>query len=298
MSRNDEQSILSKPGAIAMIATKPILDDLALFFKSIELWNSDLPPIYIACDTAVDKWLKTINYSGKINSFPVLDQFTNLTRSSMERTPSQTGFPNLFYDFTMKKCDVMKWAFEKDSSLTRTGILFCDADIFWLGPLPKIPSTASLALSQHMIRPGDEAKYGTYNAGFLWIRDPELIAVWKNACKTSRFFEQAALEQLIVNPLHQHVYQFGIEYNYGWWRLYQSDSPFDRRKSEWTIKRDSNQAHSGILVQGHPLSCIHTHWETDDFTTKEFNNWVLSKLSVLKGQPKVQKLISFLVTRY
>jgi len=293
MNQSSDQSILS-PKAIAMIATKPVLDDLKHFFQSLQVWSPICPTIYILCDTPVSKWLKEVNYPAPLHTFVDLDAFTDLTRQQMEQLPSTQGFPNLFYDFTVTKCDVFEKAFQTGSPDLQHGLLFCDADIFWLGPLPTIPSTATVGLSPHMIRQIDESKYGTYNAGFLWLKDMSLVPVWRKACRRSRFFEQAALEELVARTDGSNVHTFGPEHNYGWWRLYQSSLPIEQRKAEWTIKRDAQHRHSGLLVQGQPLSSIHTHWKTTDFTIREFNTWIRQKLNLLKSEPPVKRLLATL----
>jgi hypothetical protein len=306
MDQTQSASILFvKPAAIATMATKAALEDLKVLFISLQIWNAEDPPtVFVYCDMFIYEWLKQLKYGGSIYKKPFLEPYTSYDRKQMESQPSHKGMPNLFYDFTQEKCGLMAWA-QTEAALGNTmsetthsngqkGVLFCDADITWLGPLPKIPVTATLALSQHMIRKHDEAKFGTYNAGFLWMNDLDLPGLWEEACKTSRFFEQAALETLTEKISPSAVYFFGPEHNYGWWRLYQASVPVDTQKSQWSIKRDTNQIHSGLCVAGQPISSVHTHWKTTDFVTAEFNTWVKQRLALLKSQAPVKKLLSFL----
>lgn len=306
MDHTQPASILFvKPAAIATMATKSALEDLKIFFASLQLWNAaDPPTVFVYCDRTVYEWLKQVKYGGTIYKKPFLEPYTAYDRQQMELQPSRKDLPNLFYDFTQEKCSLMAWA-QAEVVCAETmkecvhreeqqGVLFCDADITWLGPLPQIPSTAKLALSQHMIRKNDEAKFGTYNAGFLWMNDLDLPGLWEEACKTSRFFEQAALEILAEKTPKGALHFFGPEHNYGWWRLYQAPVPVETQRAQWSIKRDVNHAHSGLCVQGQPLSCVHTHWKTADFVTAEFNTWVKQRLGLLKSQAPVKKLLSFL----
>jgi hypothetical protein len=306
MNQEPTPSILFvKPAAIATMATVAALDDLKVFFASLQLWNAANPPtVFVYCDKAVYEWLKQVKYGGIIYKKAFLEPYTSFDRKQMENQPSRKGLPNLFYDFTQEKCVLMAWAQievvcseatqERVHREEQQGVLFCDADITWLGPMPQIPATAKLALSQHMIRKNDEAKFGTYNAGFLYMNDVDLPGLWKDACKTSRFFEQAALETLAEKTPMGALHLFGPEHNYGWWRLYQAPVPSETQKGFWTIKRDASQAHSGLCVQGQPLSCVHTHWKTTDSMTNEFNTWVKQRLGLLKSQAPVKKLLSFL----
>jgi hypothetical protein len=309
METQTSSSILFvKPAALATMATVAALEDLKVFFASLQVWNAAEPPtVFVYCDRTVYEWLKQVKYSGVIYKKPFLEPYTAYNRQQMEAQPSRKGLPNLFYDFTQEKCSLMTWALTETISSDamheqvhreeRQGVLFCDADITWLGPVPMIPKTATLALSPHMIRNHDEAKFGIYNAGFLWMNDLDLPGRWEEACKTSRFFEQAALETLdvyVAKDDPELVYLFGPQHNYGWWRLYQGPLPLEKQKEQWTIKRDSKQYHSGLCVQGQPLSCVHTHWKTTDFVTAEFNSWIKQRLSLLKSQGSVKKLLSFL----
>lgn len=284
-----EASIL--PAAIATLANENALDDLHLFFKTLELWNTAPPPIYLLCTEAVKLWTRG-KYQGQLYISTKLESYRNLSRKEMEMAPSKKELPNLFYDFTQEKCDLMDWALGSlPSQDLERGVLFCDADIFWLGPIPKIPKGKTLALSPHMIRAFDEVKYGRYNAGFLWTNSLEFPAIWREECKTSRFFEQAALETLAEKMDRELIYYFGSNVNYGWWRMFQGILTAEQKKKEWTIKRDPKEVHSGLYVQGEPVVCIHTHWNTTDFITGEFNNWIEYKLSLLKSQKKVGHIL-------
>jgi hypothetical protein len=280
-------SIFFEPVAIAVLANSNALEDLELFFASLQLWNSKPPPIYMFCTNKVQDWLPG-KYRGEISSTPVLNPYEGLTRQQMERKPSSKGRPNLFHDFTEEKCGLMRFALRSlKEDQKKGGVLFCDADLFWLGPLPKIAEGSCLVLSPHMIHKQDEDKYGRFNAGLLWTNSEEVIDTWEEACKTSHFFEQAALEQLeVYNPSF-----FPVQVNYGWWRMYQSPSGLQVQQAAWSIKRDPQERHSGIQVEGRPLICIHTHWKTTDHVTHLFNEWVTKKLELLKSQNKVRTLL-------
>lgn len=285
----NSSSILANPAAIATLANENALQDLEVLFFSLCVWNKSPPPIYLFCTEAVKKKVKD-KYKGRLFIKTVLESYKTMTRKEMEMSPSRRGLPNLFYDFTQEKCDLMKWSLESLSESDRArGILFCDADICWLGPLPLVDTTKALGLSPHMIRKNDEAKFGTYNAGFLWMNDLALPDLWKKACESSRFFEQTALEDLIIED---NTFFFTSNYNYGWWRMYQSNYSVDEQKAKWSIKREQGELHSGLLVDSQPLACIHTHFITDDYITKEFNKWVIGKLKLLKSQKKVTTLLA------
>ena len=286
MSEITEQSIFHIPNALATLANETAIPDLTLFLKTLELWNAQKPDLYVYTTTSVEEWLKKqSHYSGKIHTRVALDSYMSLNRQQMERTPSRRGLSNLFHDFTQEKCDLMEWAL----ATSPNGVLFCDADILWLQPLPQIPNTATLALSPHMIRKSDEAKYGEFNAGFLWTNNKQMPSDWREACKTSRFFEQAALETLSDNTPEAELYRFPAQVNYGWWRLFQGDTPYSELARYWSASMEK-----GVCYKGLPMVCVHTHWETSDIVTKAFNKFLLRFLNEIKKSPKVKKLISYL----
>jgi hypothetical protein len=287
-----DTSILLEPAGIALLVNEKALDDLQLFFESLMIWNKNLPTIYMFC-TEMVKMATKKSYMGNIFFKTSLEPYRFKTRKEMETQPSKMGLPNLFYDFTQEKCDLLGWALQSIPDTERyKGILFCDADIVWTAPLPKIPEGKTLALSPHYIRKHDEERFGHYNAGFLWTNDMTIPSAWKQACKTSRFFEQAALEDLEHRIPIEHLYIFGPQYNYGWWRLFQATQTPEQQKERWSIKRDKEEKHSGLLVDKEVLTCIHTHFKTDDFVTKEFNKWFIQQLQkVASSQPKVKMLL-------
>jgi hypothetical protein len=295
MEFQTQPSILFEPAALCTLANEHALQDLELFLKTLALWNANPPPLYIFCTKLVADAIKAFKYPGKIHTKQVLQSYEGISRADMEKAPSKKGYPNLFYDFTLEKCALMDWSLKSVSAGNKErGVLFCDADLFWLGPLPKIPAGKRLALSHHYIKRVDEMKYGIYNAGCLWTNDAEMPSAWLQASKTSRFFEQAALEDLALKYNEDQLFKFGQEVNYGWWRMFQSDVPHQEKQAEWMIKRDAQQGHSGLVVKDMPLVCIHTHFKTEDFITTHFNNFVKTKLQILKSQEKVKQLLKWI----
>jgi hypothetical protein len=216
-----------------------------------------------------------------------------MNRQQMEHAPSQSGLSNLFHDFTQEKCDLMQWALQNLSEdVRKKGVLFCDADICWLGPLPFIPSGKVLGLSSHKIHEMDETLYGTYNAGFVWMNTLVYPSLWKQSCKISRFFEQAALENLEDATKDQEVHKFEDEHNYGWWRMFQSPDGLLKQKARWSVQASNADTNSGLYLDGNPVGSIHTHWKTNDFITMTFNHWIREKLKSNITQSKVAALLT------
>ena len=275
--------------AIASLANEHAIDDLKILFFTLALWNKVPPTIYLFTDTKTAPLIKKIPYPGRIvMKEDKLNPYATLNRKQMESRPG-THFKTLFADFTAEKTDLMEWALSEEPD----GVLFCDADICHLGPLPEIPDGVDLALSPHMIRPQDTARFGIYNAGFLWFKNPTLPGKWKELCKTSRFFEQGCLDDLAQG---YSLYEFPVQNNYGWWRLWQGTEPPPVLLERWGILRSTETA--GIAVEKSPLLSVHTHWyEKNDQATHQFNMMVLSYLKKLAPyQSKTKKLVTFLET--
>jgi len=284
-----------KPAAVATLANENALEDLEFLFRTLELWNNPPPRVYIYCDTKSLTSIHLLNYKGELHIKEALNAYTGLNRTYMERKEG-VDYPTLFGDFTVEKISLMEWALSDlsyENNEKQKGVLFCDADIFFLGPLPTIESTYSLALSPHYIRKKDTRMFGKYNAGFLWTNSLSVLSTWREACKTSRFFEQAALEDLeTFSPK-----LFGHEHNYGWWRLWQGERPSIDLKEQWTI-RHRFLDYSGICIVDKPLSSIHTHMcDSRDVATMEYNSFVYCILKLCTRNPKVTILLELIDKR-
>lgn len=263
---------------IATLATKSALPDLQLLLGSLELWNSPPPTVHIACDTPTAAVIATLSYKGVLKTDICLDAYTQYTREQMEQLPGKT-FSSLWFDFMCEKI----WLLQRLLTTYQEGIYFCDADICWLGPLPTLPATATLGLSPHSIRPGDTDRFGFYNGGLFWVKDPSHLDVWLKACPNSPFFEQKAMEGMCpsCSPTPT-IHHFPIQVNYGWWRLFQGVEDPAVLASRWTLNRQAQPPSSGISVEGSPLLCIHTHFlERSYRPTIEFNKFVQTKLTDL-----------------
>lgn len=294
MNLSREESILFQPAGIATLVNEAALSDFILLLKTLQIWNREPPRLFVYCCSVVHEYIQqqTI-YSGKIYTTVQLDAYKGLNRQGMEQSKSRKGRGSLFHDFTEEKCELMRWALSQlDENDRERGILFCDADILWLGSIPQIQKGKVIGLSQHMIRKRDEECYGEYNAGFLWTNSTTVIDTWKEACVTSRFFEQAALEDVAKSVEKELLHLFPEQINYGWWRLFQNENPSEIKK--WKISSKLETTNTGIIINEKPLLCIHTHWKTTDATTKRFNVFVLSFLEKTRKTKKLAELFSAL----
>jgi hypothetical protein len=280
-----------KPSVIATLATKSALQDLQLLLGSLELWNTPAPKVYLACDTETVAALKGVKYKGELITVNCLDKYTPYTRTDMEGMPGN-NFNTLWFDFMCEKISLLKHAF----SLSPEPILFCDADICFFAPLPEIPDDATLALSPHMIRTADEERYGQFNGGFFWVKDPAHLETWLEACKTSTFYEQKAMEAMCPETVEKPgTYFFPKQVNYGWWRLYQGSVSAEKLSTEWGINRMKGAATSGIMVLGEPLICVHTHFAESHYgPTIRFNAFVVQHLRKLVSHKPAKAMLELL----
>jgi hypothetical protein len=257
------------PSAIATLATGTAVEDLRILLASLEIFNVNPPTVYLYCDSAVAEKVPSFKYTGELITNVALNAYTGLNRAKMETLPGKK-YSSLFFDFMMEKLALLRWAFKEQPNL-----MFCDADICFLGPLPTIPEGATLALSQHMIRQRDEDRFGRYNGGFMWLSSVAQVDRWEAACADSRFFEQAALEKVAEGG--DGFYPFPVTQNYGWWRLWQGSESPQNLLAKWSVGHVPNYA--GILIGGAALGSVHTHfYERRDDATRLFNEIVIDRL--------------------
>jgi len=263
---------------IATLATNLAYDDLKVFLGTLSLWSKDeYPTIYLYADDL----LPAVEglYPGRLVRLNALNKYSSYNRRQMELLPSSL-YSSLWLEFQAEKLNLLDWVFASEISATEDGVFYFDADICFLGPLPQVDSDAVVGLSPHMIRDADEAKFGKYNAGYLWMKTPVAVAEWREACPGSRFFEQAALECFDTPAWSKKVHLFPVQHNYGWWRLWQGKRPVKDLMAEWSMQRSAK--HSGIIIQDAPLCSVHTHWtERFDRSTHTFNMMIIKQLEVL-----------------
>jgi len=253
------------------------------------IWGN--PTVYLFADATIVSAISAFEYTGKLVVKEALNAYSGKTRQQMEQIPIEDK--TLWYTFQMEKIQLLEWVFASETSARDVGVFYLDADICFFGSLPNIPPGYDVALSPHMIRKRDETLYGRYNAGYVWMRTTEAIKAWKSACVNSRFFEQAALEVFDSPQWIGRIYTFPIQVNYGWWRMFQSDTDADTLKSAWGIRRQTG--HSGIVVNGEPLLSVHTHWISKDYTTRMFNGFLRDFLKKIESVHKPAKRLYLII---
>lgn len=282
----------SAPSVIATLATSGAIKDLRLLLSSLAIFNANPPTVYLFCDKDVAEKVGGFKYPGRLVVREDLGAYAGLNRQQMEQMPGM-HFKSRWFDFMAEKINLLRWALSAGGG----GVLFCDADICFLGSLPEIPSGKTLALSPHAIRERDVARFGYYNGGFLWVSSAAHLDVWWSACTTARFYEQSALEDVAAAGAGE-LYEFPVTQNYGWWRLLQGSESGETLMQKWSMNRGKGGA--GILVSGTLLGSVHTHFgETKDPATHMFNDFVMGWLKRLSSghKPANRILAAILVAR-
>jgi hypothetical protein len=259
------------PPLIATIVTGPkYVLELQLLLHTLEQWEPSAE-VFILTDTPTSSLISAVKSRIRYSTRVGLDAYAGLTRNDMEAR-NGIKYATLFHEFTMEKATILEWVFSIRPEAKEVGVWFLDADISLLAPLPKLPTGSRVGLSPHYIRTVDEGRYGHYNAGMIWLRDPALLDTWRKAAYGSRFYEQAALEAVGNSVSAEERVEFPIQDNFGWWRYLQSADPPPVIQGRLGYNRTLPGC--GLTYEGQALRSLHTHWDE----ASEFNAWMRSKL--------------------
>jgi len=256
-----------------LVTGKQAVEDFKIFLYSLQLFVSPLPSLHIATDDDTLPLLTGLTYHGSREYYTIMNRYTGMDRKEMEAK-------GLFKEYTSEKLRVIELAFVD----AKTGVWFLDADICFFGPLPTLPATATVGLSPHYIRKSDTDLYGVYNAGFVWLKDLSWVKVWRDAIPASRFFEQAALETVAKEATSKNeLYEFDVNHNYGWWRMFQSSHSPTHQMELFGINRAVG---AGITVENLPLGSVHTHFLDRTGITDQFNLFLGRQLGKIEKAHK------------
>ena len=250
-----DPSILNQrePSSFCTISTIGCFDEFIAHVCSVYRYHP-AKPIYAMVDTETMRRTKeSIPFVTQLKMYPKLDQYSGKNRAQMEREGTWT-------QFQMLKATVIQCAL-----LNEPDVLYLDSDILVTNTLYIDPSY-ELGLSPHYIKKSDTDKYGYYNGGMLWTSNASVCRDWIDASKTSRFFDQAALEEL---PKKYRHFDFDESYNVSWWRVSQSDEPYQKMMSYFDV--------NGARFKCKQIKCVHTHFADKQYAY--FNNLVVETLA-------------------
>lgn len=250
-----------KPSSYCTISTDGSMRDLLALINSMSLHMSN-SKLYILADTVTKEYIENDFFPKRIEIYwnLTLDKYTNKRRPDMEKE-------GIWSDFQLEKTNALLWAFE----MGERDVMFLDADLFFLKELDIVNYTGEeVVLSPHYIVKKDEDKFGKYNGGVFWTNNSETIDTWRDHFKTSRYYDQACLED--VARLHSYC-EMNEGQNMSWWRIFQGNEHPQDLINKFSLN-------NGILeYDNHPVDFIHTHLYDKTSTTGLFNKIMLQILS-------------------
>ena len=251
-----------KPSCICSFATNTCMYDMKLFLQSLSYSNPD-SSVVVFVDNEIQKMIQSLKLRLKLTVIENLNEYSNKNRRQMETE-------GIWSSFQMTKSKIIDHCLSIYSD-----VLFLDSDILVINELA-IPDSCDLALSPHYIRKNDTDRFGYYNGGCVWTNNKTMPAKWREFTETSRFFDQASLEDCakIFNTK-----EFGENYNISWWRVLQSDESATKMSSYFSYNRDN------IYFKGKPIIFVHTHFT--DATYAGFNNMIRNLLLMCKSKQKM-----------
>ena len=250
-----------KPSSFCTIATYSCAFELVGLLLSLSIYHK-YSWVHIMCDDATKEYITQMTPAPelKIKWYLQLNEFTHLNRAQMESM-------GLFKQFLNSKAKVMLHALTKHKD-----VLFLDSDIILTHQIEGINKNMMLGVSKQYITQKELDETGYYNAGMIWTKSAKVCQDWIKYTETSRYFEQAAIEDLV----HKYSnFKFGEEYNVQCWRYNLNPDPYSFENNLFSSYKPSQ-----LLYKNKPLRCIHTHLRDKRFL--QFNNLIISHLNNAK----------------
>jgi len=255
---------MSKPASFCTLATNSCKNELLGFLLSLACHHKNTNVVCLA-DDDTKRYVEACSVQPALNIIWILslNKYSGRQRKDMEADGTWT-------DFQMEKTRAI------DESLDRfTDTLFLDSDIVIVNEIDSIDKTKSVGVSPHYIRKKDTDRFGYYNGGVLWTNTKKVPEIWREATKTSRFYDQASIED-IVKQFPQSYFEFDEGHNMSWWRIQQADETPEKMAKYFKISKE-NSSEPIILYKSYRLRFIHTHFNRDQ--EANFNNFMILLMS-------------------
>lgn len=251
-----------EPSSFCTICTKTCKQELVLWVLTLSIHHKDAN-VYIMCDSAskneIDNLTPDVNKRLNIKWHVTLDEYSDKTRKQMEDE-------KIWSDFQMKKAEVMSIALE-----TEKDTLFLDSDIVILDKINDVNHNMDIGVSPQYIKDENVKQVGYYNGGMLWTRNKDVPRDWIEFTKTSRYFDQASIEDLAKK---YSKFTFRDNYNLQTWRFVIGQEDGE------TIAGYIKPKDGKLYYKNKPLKCIHTHFNVKAF--QQINSLFLLKLQQAK----------------
>jgi hypothetical protein len=250
-----------KPSCFSTICTATCAHELVGLLLSLSVHHPGAK-VFVMCDTATKDTIRD-----KLTPYPrlqlvwivALDPYSGMNRDQM----TQSG---VWSDFQMSKARVILAALQSEPDT-----LFLDSDIIVTDVIEDIDGSKMLGVSPQYIAQEHVDRTGFYNGGMLWTRLAAVAEDWIEFTKTSRYFDQASIEDLAKKYDH---FEFGENYNLQSWRLYYSDDKnLASRLSGGGGPAGGGGGGGRVWFKEKPLKFIHTHF--CDPTFQAFNRLLI-----------------------
>jgi hypothetical protein len=250
------------PSSFCSICTNQCKEELLLLLLTLSIHHEN-SRIYIMCDeetrTVINNATPDLNKRLNIKWFVELNKYSSKTRSQMVEE-------KIWSEFQMMKANVMikTLEIEKDT-------LFLDSDIIILDKINDVDHNKRLGVSPQYITEEYVKRTGYYNGGMLWTSDKNVPVDWIEYTKTSRYYDQASIEDLAKK---YDYFEFGENYNLQCWRFVLGLEPTKK------IKENVNIQNNKLYYKNKQLKCIHTHFNDKRFMV--INDFLLNYIGKAK----------------
>ncbi len=179
---------MSKPSSFSSICTSNCAFEIVGLLLSLSVFHPN-EKMFILCDTKTKEIVDNMTPQPKlqITWFIELDKYDGMNRQIME----QKG---IWAEFQMAKATIIKYALRHT-----TDTLFLDSDIILTDSINDIDMSKQVGVSPQFITQEYVDKTGYYNGGMLWTKNENVPNDWITFTNTSRYFDQASIEDLAKN---------------------------------------------------------------------------------------------------
>ena len=246
------------PSSFCTICTKTCKQELVGFLLSLSVHHPNAS-CHVMCDTETKKFLDILTPQPKLNLkwYVTLDKYSKHNRQEMCKL-------KIWDEFQMMKAEVIRKALEVEKDT-----LFLDSDIVIFDKIDGIDHSKQIGVSPQFIQKKNVDQVGYYNGGVLWTNQKSLPDNWIKYTKTSRYHDQASVEDLAkIYP----KFEFGENYNLQTWRFMLGLEPRNKIMNSIVAKPNLGK----VFYKDKPLKFYHTHFNSPQF--KIFNDYIISKL--------------------
>ena len=242
---------MTKPSSFSTMCTSCCAYELIGLLLSLSIYHTN-EIIYILTDTKTKEIIANLTPQPKLNIvwYIELDTYDGMDRQIMEKK-------GIWADFQMSKANIIKYALNHSKDT-----LLLDSDIIITDEINDINTSKDIGVSPHYMLKHITDTYGYYNGGMLWTNNKNVPDKWIEFTKTSRYFDQASIEDLVK---HFSYFEFDENYNVQGWRMqlaYDGELNFS---SSLSYKPNDK-----VYYKNKPLKFIHTHFLDNRFN--KFNS--------------------------